>query len=71
MHFKLGNIDLINTNKINIEDYVGTMGYNKQYEGREYDFLALNCEDTILKYKEVRQAINYAIDKEKHSCKRI
>ena len=41
------------------------MGYNKkQYEGREYDFLALNCEDTILKYKEVRQAINYAIDKE-------
>lgn len=63
--FKLGNIDLINTNKINIEDYVGTMGYNKkQYEGREYDFLALNCEDTILKYKEVRQAINYAIDKE-------
>ncbi len=63
--FKLGNIDIVNTSKTNIEDYVGTMGYNKkQYNGREYDFLVLNCEDTILQYKEVRQAINYAIDKE-------
>ena len=63
--FKLGNIDIVNTSLTNIEDYVGTMGYNKkEYEGREYDFLALNCEDTVLQYKEVRQAISYAIDKE-------
>lgn len=63
--FKLGNIDIINTSKTNIEDYVGTMGYNKkQYDGREYDFLVLNCDDTVLQYKEVRQSINYAIDKE-------
>lgn len=63
--FKLENVDIVNTSKTNIEDYVGTMGYNKkQYEGREYDFLALNCDDTVLQYKEVRQAINYAIDKE-------
>lgn len=63
--FKLENVDLVNTTKTNIEDYVGTMGYNKKtYDGREYEFLVLNCENTTLKYKEVRQAINYAIDKE-------
>lgn len=62
--FKLGNIDIINTLSSNYTEYVGTMGYNKkEYRGRDYDFISLNCEDMILKDKEVRRAINYAIDK--------
>ncbi len=63
---KIGNIDLVCTSLTNVEDYIGTIGFsNKEYKGRELDFLSLNCEDKILKNKEVRQAINYAIDKNK------
>lgn len=62
--FKLGNIDLIATQNMNIEEYVGTVGYNKiDYKGRNYDYLSLNCQNECLNNKEVRQAINYAIDK--------
>lgn len=62
--FKLGNIDIINTSSTNYQEHVGTMGYNKkEYKGRNYDYLSLNCSDTILQDKAVRQAINYAIDK--------
>lgn len=64
--FKLSNVDLVHTNNVNYEEYIGSMGYNKkQYAGREYDYLALNCENTVLKFKEVRQAIQKAINKEK------
>ena len=62
--FKHGNIDLITTQNMNIEEYVGTVGYNKiDYKGRNYDYLSINCQNEILRNKEVRQAINYAIDK--------
>ena len=64
--FKLGSIDLIHTSNKQIEEYIGTMGYGKRsYANREYDYLALNCENSILQFKEVRQAINKIIDKEK------
>lgn len=64
--FRQGNIDLIHTNNINYEEYIGSMGYQKkQYTGREYDYLALNCENAVLQYKEVRQAIQKVINKEK------
>lgn len=63
--FKIGNIDILNTRNANFTNYVGTIGFNeKDYAGREFDFLSFNCKDTILSNKEVRQAINYAIDKE-------
>lgn len=63
---KIGNIDMVCTSKTNVEEYIGSIGFTtKEYKGRELDFLTLNCEDTILKNKEVRQAINYAIDKNK------
>ena len=62
--FKLGNIDIINTSTSTYSDHIGTMGYNKkEYKGRNYDYLSLNCSDIILQDKAVRQAINYAIDK--------
>ena len=64
--FKLGSIDFIHTNNNNIEEYIGTMGYEKKiYLNREYDYLALNCKDSILQFKEIRQAISKVIDKEK------
>ncbi len=64
--FKLENIDFIHTTNENIQDYIGTMGYEKtEYPGREYDYLAINCTNTILKYNEVRKAINLCLDKNK------
>ena len=38
--------------------------YIKEYKGREYDFLSLNCNDYLMKEKSIRQAISLAIDKE-------
>lgn len=62
---KMGNIDLINTSNVMYEDYIGTIGYYiKEYKGREYDFLSLNCNDYLMKEKSIRQAISLAIDKE-------
>lgn len=64
--FKLGSIDLIHTSNNNAEEYIGSMGYNKKvFANREYDYIALNCQNTILQYPEVRQAISKVIDKEK------
>lgn len=63
--FKIGNIDLISTKSLEIENYIGTIGYNtKEYKGRELDFLAFNCNNQELSNAEVRQAISYAIDKQ-------
>lgn len=63
--FKIGNIDVINTSNIEYEKIIGTIGYYaKEYKGREIDFLSCNCNDYLMKQKSVRQAINYAIDKE-------
>lgn len=63
--FKIGNIDLISTDSLEIENYIGTIGYNlKEYKGRELDYLAFNCDNEELANKEVRQAISYAIDKQ-------
>ena len=62
--FKLGKLELINTTNVNIENYIGTIGYNKVEDiGREYDYLAFNMENPVLSNPEVRQAIACAIDK--------
>ena len=62
--FKIGNIDLINTSNPNFQEYIGTIGFNKtEYPGRQFDFLSFNCADELMQFKEVRQAISYAIDK--------
>lgn len=63
--FKLGKIDVITTTNIGIEDYIGTIGYNKQeVAGREFDFLALNIQNGVLSNTEVRNAISHAINRE-------
>lgn len=62
--FKIGNIDLITTSNLYVENYIGTIGYNrKEYRGREYDFLSFNTENRALSHAEVRKAVSYAIDK--------
>jgi peptide/nickel transport system substrate-binding protein len=63
--FKLGNIDILSVSSSQYKNYIGTLGYYaKEYIGREYDFLSMNCNDNFMKYKAVRQAINCAIDKD-------
>jgi len=63
--FKLGKTDVITTTNTRIEDYIGTIGYNKQeISGREFDFLALNTQNPVLSNVEVRNAITHAINKE-------
>lgn len=63
--FKMGNIDIINTDSLDIENYIGTIGYNlKEYKGRQLDYLVFNCKNEELASSEVRNAISYAIDKE-------
>lgn len=62
--FKLGNIDIFTTSKNDIQNYIGTIGYETyEFKGRNFDYLAFNCQDSILKDVEVRKMIAYAIDK--------
>lgn len=62
--FKMKNIDIFTSYNTDLENYIGTMGYfKKDVKSRQYNYLALNNENNILKRKEVRQAINYSIDR--------
>ena len=62
--FKTGNIDIISTDNINLQDYVGTIGYaSKEIKGRRHDFIAFNTQNNFLSRTEVRKAISYSIDK--------
>lgn len=62
--FKIGNLDIITTDNIKYTDYIGTLGYiEKNFYGRNFDFLAMNLNNTVLYNAEVRKAISYAIDK--------
>lgn len=63
--FKLGKVDIITTTNTGIENYIGTIGYNKQeVAGREFDYLALNTQNAILANQEVRNALSHAINRE-------
>ena len=60
----MGNIDVIDTDNSNLQEYIGTIGYaKKEMKGREHVFLALNNSSNFLSRKEVRKAISYSIDK--------
>lgn len=57
--FSEEQIDIITTNNINFEKYIGKIGYNKKMIcNRNFDYLKFNIED-----KEVIQALFYAINK--------
>ena len=62
--FKLANIDVLTTQSLNYEDYIGTVGYKTEgYRGRNYDFISINCNNTALSELAVRNAMAYSIDK--------
>ena len=63
--FKLGKLDIITTTNTGIENYIGTIGYNKQeVAGREFDYWALNTQNTVLSNVEVRNALSHAINRD-------
>lgn len=63
--FKSGELDIITVTANNIEEYIGTLGYNRiEYKSRDYDFLAFNTEDSLLSDVAVRRAISKIIDKD-------
>ena len=63
--FKLEKIDVFTSSNKNIEEYLKNTNYNiTRYINRNYNYLALNCNNEILANKEVRQAIAYAINKQ-------
>lgn len=63
--FKLGKVDIMTTTNLEVQNYIGTIGYNiQEVPGREFDFLALNTKSTILSNTEVRNAISHAINRE-------
>ena len=63
--FKHGEIDIFTTSNTRIEEYLKNINYSKQeYINRNYAYITLNCSNKLLKNIEVRQAINYAINKE-------
>lgn len=62
--FNSEEIDVFTTSNKNIEEYIDKNKYlSSEYINRNYYYLALNCENKILRNKEVRQAINSSIDK--------
>lgn len=62
--FKMGNLDVIDTQNSNLQEYIGTIGYaKKEMKGREHDFIAINMGNYFLSHKEIRKAISYSIDK--------
>ena len=57
--FAQEEIDMMTTNNINFEEYIGTIGYNKKIIcNRNFDYLKFNIENP-----EVVQALSYAINK--------
>lgn len=63
--FKSGELDIITVTANNIEEYIGSLGYNKiEYRSREYDFLAFNTTSEIFSEVAVRKAISKIIDKD-------
>lgn len=63
--FKIGNLDLVATDNMNLTEYIGTIGYTpKEIKGRNHTFLAFNMQNELLSRQEVRRAISYSIDKD-------
>lgn len=58
-------IDLMVTDNIQYEEYIGTMGYNVTCcSSREFEYMAFNNQNKVLSNKEVRKAISHAIDRQ-------
>lgn len=63
--FKSGELDILIVKSNNVEEYIGTLGYNKiEYKAREYDFLAFNTLSGPYSDAAVRKAISLILDKD-------
>lgn len=61
--FKIGEIDILNVGLNNVEEYIGSIGYNKvEFKTRNYDFISFNNQSELFSNKAVRKAISLAID---------
>lgn len=62
--FKNGELDILSVKISDIENYIGTLGYNKiEYKSREYDFLSINTANELLSDVSVRKALSLLLDK--------
>lgn len=62
--FKTGEVDILKVSVNNIEEYIGSIGYNKsEFKNRNYDFISFNTQNELLSNKIIRKAISLAIDK--------
>ena len=62
--FKSGELDILSAKIKNIEEHIGTLGYNKlEYRSRDYDFVTFNTENGLFADARVRKAISLLIDK--------
>ena len=62
--FEREEVDVITTNNINYEEYIGKIGHNKtKILGRNFDYLKFNLKNKVLNHKEVVQAIMCAVNK--------
>ena len=62
--FKNGNVDIINTTQSSVNQYIGTIGFaSKEFDGRNYDFVAFSSSNAYLASPKVRKALCYYIDK--------
>lgn len=62
--FKNGNVDIINTTQSSVNQYIGTIGFAaKEFDGRNYDFVAFSSTNGYLASPKVRRALCYYIDK--------
>ena len=63
-NFKMGKVDLINTQSVNYEEYVGKIGYSiKNVVGSDFCYIALNLNQNSLASQDVRKAIQMYIDR--------
>lgn len=62
--FNNEEVDIITTKNFNYENYIGEIGYNKvRNYGRNFDYLKFNLKSKVLSNIEIKQAIQYAINK--------
>ena len=63
--FKSGDIDIYTVKVNNVEDYIGTIGYNRiEYKARDYEFLTLNNANDVLSNQVVRRALSLVVDRD-------
>lgn len=62
---KIDDIDIMISSLNNIDEYLNDSKCNQiKYIGRNYDYIAINCNNKILKDNKIRQALSYIINKD-------